>query len=82
MVLSRPTIVAKREAVARALDDALYYEAFASDYIANLLAQRARFTPEASALYLTRREDLPEIRLQAPDLSIYQATSEPETHQA
>src|SRR5262244_916967 len=63
------------EAVARALDDALTYEAFSSEYIANLLEQRARFTPEASALHLTRREDLLEIRLEPPDLSLYQATS-------
>jgi hypothetical protein len=34
----------------------------------------ARFTPEASALHLTRREDLLEIRLEPPDLSLYQAT--------
>jgi len=70
------------DAVARALGDALHYEAFASDSIANLLEQRAHFTPEASALHLTRREDLLEIRLQAPDLSIYQDPPEPETPQA
>jgi transposase len=61
-----------QDPVARALSDALHYAAFASDYIANLLEQRARFTPEASALHLTRREDLLELQLQAPDLSIYQ----------
>ena len=61
------------EAVARAMEDAFAYEAFASDYIANLLEQRARFIPEASALHLTRREDLLEVRLQPPDLSIYHA---------
>src|SRR5262252_729331 len=60
------------EAVARALDDAFTYEAFSSEYIANLLEQRARFTPEARALYLTRREDLWEIRLEPPALSLYQ----------
>ena len=64
------------EAVARAMEDALVYEAFSSDYIANLLEQRARFTPEASALHLTRREDLLEIRLEPPDLSLYHATSQ------
>jgi hypothetical protein len=64
-------------AVARAMDDALVYEAFAADYIANLLEQRARCTPEASALHLTRREDLLEVRLAPPDLSIYQATPQP-----
>jgi Transposase and inactivated derivatives len=62
------------EAVSRALEDALVYEAFSSEYIANLLEQRARFTPEASALHLTRREDLLEIRLEPPDLSLYHAT--------
>ena len=64
------------EAVARALEDALVYEAFSSDYIANLLEQRARFTPEASALHLTRREDLLEISLEPPDLNLYHATSQ------
>jgi transposase len=62
------------EAVARAMADALEYGAFAADYIANLLEQRARFTPQESPLYLTRREDLLEIRLQPPDLSLYQET--------
>jgi transposase len=61
-----------QEAVARALADALEYGAFAADYIANLLEQRARFTPQESPLHLTRREDLLELRLQPPDLSVYQ----------
>jgi transposase len=65
------------ESVARAMEDALTYEAFSSEYIANLLEQRARFTPEASALHLTRRGDLLEIRLAPPDLSLYQATPQP-----
>ncbi len=60
-----------QEAVARALADAIVYQAFASDYIANLLEQRARFTPEASPLHLTRREDLLDLHLQPPDLSLY-----------
>lgn len=65
------------EAVARAMEDAFTYEAFSAEYIANLLEQRARFTPEASALHLTRREDLLEISLAPPDLSLYQATPPP-----
>jgi hypothetical protein len=63
-----------QEAVARALADALEYGAFAADYIANLLEQRARFTPQESPLHLTRREDLLELHLQPPDLSLYQET--------
>src|SRR5262249_1982204 len=62
------------EAVARAMDDAFTYEAFSAEYIANLLEQRARCTPEASALHLTRRADLLEISLAPPDLSLYHAT--------
>jgi transposase len=65
------------EAVARAMEDALTYEAFSAEYIANLLEQRARFTPEASALHLTRRADLLEISLAPPDLSLYHATPQP-----
>jgi transposase len=65
------------EAVARALEDAFVYEAFSSDYMANLVEQRARFTPEASALHLTRRSDLLDVSLAPPDLSIYHATPQP-----
>jgi Mu transposase, C-terminal domain len=58
------------QAVARAMAAALAYEAFSSEYIANLLEPRARFTPEASALHLTHREDRLEVRLEPPDLRI------------
>jgi hypothetical protein len=67
------------QAVGRAMEDAFVYEAFSSDYIANLVEQRARFTPEASPLHLTRRQDLLDVRLEPPDLSLYQATSQPES---
>jgi hypothetical protein len=67
------------QAVARAMDDAFVYEAFSSDYIANLVEQRARFTPEASALHLTRRADLLELRFAQPDLSIYHTSPHQES---
>jgi len=51
------------EAVAGAMEDAFVYQAFSSDYIANLVEQRARCTPEASALHLTRRGDLLDVSL-------------------
>ena len=69
------------EAVARALEDAFISEAFSSEDIANLLEQRARFTPEASALHLTRREDLLAVSLEPPDLSIYHATPQRAVHE-
>ena len=62
--------------------DALEYGAFAADYIANLLEQRARFTPQASPFYLTRREDLLDLPLQPPDLSLSQETRPTPDHPA
>jgi transposase len=59
------------EPVARAIEDAFVFEAFSCEYIANLLQQRARFHKEPAALHLTRREDLLDITLEHPDLSIY-----------
>jgi transposase len=65
------------EAVAQAMEDAFVYEAFSSDYIANLVEQRARCIPAASVLHLTRRSDLLDVSLAPPDLSIYDATPQP-----
>jgi transposase len=68
------------EAVARAMEDACVYEAFSSDSIANLVEQRARCTPEASALHLTRRGDLLDVNLAPPDLSMYHTRPQPTSH--
>lgn len=59
------------EKVARALDDALEYQAFSSEYIANILEQREHRLPEPGPLNLIRKQDQLEIDLPAPDLSIY-----------
>ena len=64
------------EPVARAIEDAFIFEAFSSEYITNLLQQRARFHKEPAALHLTRREDLLDIRLEHPDLSVYERISD------
>jgi hypothetical protein len=64
------------DAVARAMADAFVYQAFSSEYIANMLEQRARFRPEPGALHLTRREDLLDITVAKPDLSIYHTRKE------
>lgn len=58
--------------VQRAMEDAFYFQAFSCEYIANLLEQRANLLPEPRALHLTRREDLLEIDVQQPDLSVYE----------
>jgi transposase len=59
------------EKVQRALEDAWAYQAFSCEYIANLLEQRARPTAEPGALHLTRQQDLLDLDLPAPDLSLY-----------
>ncbi|MGA2366479.1 MAG: IS21 family transposase [Steroidobacteraceae bacterium] len=57
----------------RAIDDALTFNAFSSEYIAHLLESRARSKPAAaSPLSLMRSADLLEIDLPEPDLSIYE----------
>jgi hypothetical protein len=66
-----------KDACCRALDDALAFNAFSSEYVAHLLEARARmqFGP-VSPLSLTRRADLLEIELPEPDLSIYEVTDD------
>ena len=66
------------DAVARAMEDAFTYQAFSCEYIDNLLQQRQRPTQEPGALHLTRRQDLLELDLPAPDLSLYDRDSNPE----
>lgn len=64
------------EKVRRALEDALAYHAFSCEYIANLLEQRERPLAQPGALHLTRQQDLLELDLPAPDLSLYQSEEE------
>ena len=64
------------EKVARALADALVYQAFSSEYIANILEQRERRLPEPGPLHLTRKQDLLDLQLPEPDLSVYQTDEE------
>jgi transposase len=66
------------EVVARALEDAFTYQAFSCEYIANLLQQRQRPTEEPAALHLTRQQDLLELELPAPDLTLYDSKDQPE----
>ena len=64
-----------RDEVCRALDDALEMRAFSSDYIVHILESRRRQRPEPGVLHLTRREDLLDLELSQPDLSIYHCPS-------
>ena len=60
--------------VARAIQDAIGFEAFGCEYIANLLQQRERSADPPSALHLTRRQDLLDLDIPAADLDLYDRT--------
>ena len=64
------------EKVGRAIEDAFAFQAFSCEYVANILEQRQRLLPEPGALHLTRRQDLLDLELSEPDLSIYEADEE------
>jgi transposase len=59
------------EKVSRAIDDAFALGAFSCEYIVNLLEQRSKIIPESSALHLTRRQDLLDLDISEPDLTLY-----------
>jgi transposase len=61
----------------RAIEDALEFQAFSCEYIANLLEQRQRLLPEPGALHLTRHQDLLELELPEPNLSLYRTDGDP-----
>lgn len=60
------------DAVDRAIQDGIAFAAYSCEYIANILEMRARDIAPAGALHLTRRQDLLELEIAAPDLSLYE----------
>jgi hypothetical protein len=63
--------------VARALEDALAFEAYGCEYIANILEQRERQPSVPSPLHLTRRQDLLDLDLPPADLNLYDLKPSP-----
>ena len=61
--------------VARAIADAIAFDAYGCDYIANILEQRQRLPATPSALHLTRRQDLLDLELPPADLTPYKNPS-------
>lgn len=57
--------------VARAIQDALTFDAYGCEYIANILEQRQRTPATPSALHLTHRQDLLELEIPPADLTPY-----------
>ena len=65
-----------REKLDRALQDALTFEAYGCEYIANILEQRERPSVQPGALHLTRRQDLLDLDLPPADLTFYEKKSQ------
>jgi transposase len=61
--------------VDRALQDALTFQAYGCEYIANILEQRERPGIQPGALHLTRRQDLLDLELPPADLTPYEPKS-------
>ncbi len=59
------------EQVVRALEDAQSLACYRSEYVANILAMRQTTRPEPGALHVPHHEDLLNVDLPEPDLSIY-----------
>ncbi len=66
--------------VARAIQDAITFEAYGCEYIANILEQRERRPVTPSALHLTRRQDLLDLELPPADLNLYEPPSQTDPH--
>ena len=64
------------EDVRRAMEDAHEFQAYSSEYIANILEQRSKSPQEITALKLTRGEDQLDLDVKAPDLTIYKSGKE------
>ena len=64
---------------ARAIEDAVEFQAFSSEYIAQILEQRQRLVPEPGALCLLRASDLLELELPEPDLTPYRSPADEST---
>jgi len=64
--------------LARAIEDAFTFQAFSCEYIANILEQRKHIAKEPGALHLTRRQDLLDMDIPEPNLSIYENENDQE----
>jgi len=65
-----------QDAIVTAMDDALTFHAFSAEYIANILEQRTRFRQTTGVLHLSRRQDLLDLDIKGPDMSLYTTPTE------
>jgi hypothetical protein len=59
------------EDVSAAMDESFVFEAFSSEYIANILERRKWHEKGKTALSLTRNQDLLDLEIEKPNLGIY-----------
>jgi transposase len=64
--------------VAQAIEDALHFQAFSSEYILHILQQRGRQQPPPGPLHLPHKQELLELELPEPDCSLYDTDPQPE----
>jgi hypothetical protein len=64
--------------VAQAIEDALHFQAFSSEYILHILQQRGRQQPPAGPLHLPHKQELLDLDLPEPDCSLYDNDPQPE----
>lgn len=62
------------EKVGRAIEDALKFDAFGCEYIANILLQREQTPSTPGALHLTHHQDLLDLEVPPPDLELYESS--------
>ena len=60
-----------KEQVALAIEDAIKFDAFSSEYITNILEQRLNRSEEPGVLHVTRSSDLLDLTIDPPNLSVY-----------
>jgi len=59
-----------------ALEDAMALDAFACDFIVNILEARSKLGAAPGPLHVQRRQDLLDASSPIPDLDVYQQTKE------
>ncbi|RLB98588.1 MAG: IS21 family transposase [Deltaproteobacteria bacterium] len=60
-----------KEQVALAIEDAIKFDAYSSEYITNILEQRLNRSKEPGVLHVTRSSDLLDLTIAPPNLSVY-----------
>jgi len=60
-----------KEQVALAIEDAIKFDAYSSEYITNILEQRLNRSKEPGVLHVTRSSELLDLTIAPPNLSIY-----------